>query len=126
MLSNLQSVTNDFEQDNTVDAEIDNNFSEIDNIEKGGCGETNKTLMTEVIQPELTRNDSETEHREQESERLEWDFSDVIDGIDSEMARLGWNQADGINYLKTTYGVNSRYKLSDEQLIRFWHYLKEI
>ncbi len=124
MLSNLQSVTNDFEQDKTMDVEIDNPNSEIDNLEKGGCGETKNILVTEVIQPELIDNESETEHRKQESERLEWDFDEVIKGIDAEMARLGWNQADGINYLETIYGVKSRYKLSDEQLIEFWHELK--
>ncbi len=124
MLSSLQSVTNDSNQDTAVGIEIDNPISKIDNIEGGRCNETKTTPMTKVPQTELTRNESEIDRQEEESEIMEWDFNDVIDGIDSEMVRLGWKTADGINYLKTTYGVKSRYYLSDEQLIEFWHYLK--
>ena len=124
MLSNLQSVTNNSIQDTAVGVEIDNQISKIDNIEGGRCNETKTTPMTKVPQTELTRNESEIDRQEEESEIMEWDFNDVIDGIDSEMVRLGWKTADGINYLKTTYGVKSRYYLSDEQLIEFWHYLK--
>ncbi len=124
MLSDLQFVANDCILETTVDVEIDNSNSEIDNIEKGRCGEPKNILGTEVIQTELIDNELEIEEQEKESERLEWDFSDVIDGIDSEMVRLGWNQADGMNYLEANYGVKSRQYLSDEQLVEFWYYLK--
>ncbi len=81
-------------------------------------------MVTKVPQTELTRNELEIDHQEEESEILEMDFNDVIDGIDSEMDRLGWNQADGMNYLKANYGVKSRHYLSDEQLVEFWSDLK--
>ena len=124
MLSDLQPNINDCEQDTVLDVEIDNNFSEIDDTERGGCGEPKNTLVTKVPQTELTRNELEIDHQEEESEILEMDFNDVIDGIDSEMDRLGWNQADGMNYLKANYGVKSRHYLSDEQLVEFWYDLK--
>jgi hypothetical protein len=47
-------------------------------------------------------------------------FWDVIEGIDSEMERLGWDERRGRQYLLWKYGKKSRYRLSDIELLEFW------
>ncbi len=51
------------------------------------------------------------------------DFNEVIRSIDEEMRRLNWSRGEGKDYLVKTYGVKSRLKLTDEQLIEFLNYL---
>ncbi|MDJ0745315.1 MAG: hypothetical protein QNJ32_18410 [Xenococcaceae cyanobacterium MO_167.B27] len=52
------------------------------------------------------------------------DWQQIIDGIDREMKRLGWSQEIGREYLIKTYGKKSRVKLTDDELMEFWDYLK--
>ena len=54
------------------------------------------------------------------------DWQSIIDGIDREMKRLGWNQQKGREHLIETYGVKSRLYLTDKQLMEFCNYLKNI
>ena len=42
------------------------------------------------------------------------------------MKRLNWSKGDGKDYLVKTYGVKSRHKLSDRQLVEFLNYLKSL
>ncbi|MDJ0731113.1 MAG: hypothetical protein QNJ33_14090 [Crocosphaera sp.] len=52
------------------------------------------------------------------------DWQEVLSSIDSEMTRLGWDIERGQRHLIETYGVRSRLKLSDRQLLEFLGYLK--
>ena len=52
------------------------------------------------------------------------DYADVVSDIDQHMERLGWDREKGRRYLIETYGVRSRLKLSDRQLLEFLGYLK--
>ncbi|MDY6901875.1 MAG: phage/plasmid primase, P4 family, partial [Cyanobacteriota bacterium] len=54
-----------------------------------------------------------------------FDFNEVMKAIDEEMRRLNWSRGEGKDYLMKTYGVKSRLKLNDGQLIEFWNYLKQ-
>ena len=57
---------------------------------------------------------------------IELEFAEMIEVIDKEMNRLGWSVSDGKQYLMETYGKKSRRKLSDEELLEFWDYLKSL
>ncbi len=52
------------------------------------------------------------------------DYAEVVATIDSEMTRLGWDRERGERHLIEQYGLRSRIKLSDEQLLEFLEYLK--
>ena len=52
------------------------------------------------------------------------DYKEVIASIDAEMERLGWSTNEGVEYIQKHYGVKSRVKLDDVQLIKFWNHLK--
>ena len=52
------------------------------------------------------------------------DFNEVIGALDEEMRRLNWSREEGQDYLQKTYGVKSRLKLSDGELVEFLNYLK--
>ena len=56
---------------------------------------------------------------------VHYEFNDVMKSIDEEMSRLNWSRGDGKDYLLKTYGVKSRRKLSDGQLVEFWKYLEK-
>ena len=58
------------------------------------------------------------------TEVVHYDYNDIIKGIDAEMKRLNWSKGEGKDYLVKTYGVKSRVKLSDGQLVEFWNCLK--
>ncbi len=49
---------------------------------------------------------------------------ELIKRIDYEMERLGWSTTTGKEYLVSTYGVSSRKRLNDDQLLEFYHNLK--
>ena len=53
------------------------------------------------------------------------DFNEVMRSIDEQMRRLNWSRGEGKDYLIKTYGVKSRLKLTDEQLIEFLEYLRK-
>ncbi len=53
------------------------------------------------------------------------DFNEVMRSIDEEMRRLNWSKGDGKDYLQRTYGVKSRLKLSDSELVEFLNYLSQ-
>ena len=60
----------------------------------------------------------------QEIVYFNWD--EAMGEIDKEMRRLNWSKGEGKDYLLKTYGVKSRHKLTDEQLIEFLNYLQRI
>ncbi|MEL4897314.1 DNA primase, partial [Crocosphaera sp. Alani8] len=49
---------------------------------------------------------------------------ELIERIDTEMERLGWTSAIGKDYLVNRYGVSSRQRLNDDQLLEFYQNLK--
>ena len=55
---------------------------------------------------------------------VHYDYNDLMKSIDEEMRRLNWSKGEGKDYLIKTYGVKSRLKLTDKQLVEFWEYLK--
>ena len=57
---------------------------------------------------------------------IEYDFNDIKTDIDAQMQRLGWSIERGRQYLIDTYGKRSRMRLTDEELLEFWNYLKLI
>lgn len=52
------------------------------------------------------------------------DLSDVIAQTSVELKRLGWTNAEGRNYLQTTYSKRSRQQLSDQELMDFLQHLQ--
>ena len=53
------------------------------------------------------------------------DLSDVIAQTDVELARLGWTNVQGREYLEKTYEKRSRQQLTDEELMSFLLYLED-
>ena len=62
---------------------------------------------------------------QEERVQEQFDFDEVMKETDAEMLRLNWSRGEGKDYLLKTYGVKSRHRLNDEQLIEFWNYLKQ-
>ena len=54
------------------------------------------------------------------------DFNDIIKEIDQLMEINGWTKEQGRDYLVQTYGKQSRQVLSDEELLEFRDYLREL
>lgn len=52
------------------------------------------------------------------------DVLDILAQTTAEMKRLGWSNAQGREYLRRTYGRNSRQDLSDQELLDFLQYLR--
>lgn len=52
------------------------------------------------------------------------DLSDIIAQTDVELRRLGWNVAQGREFLEKTYGKRSRHDLTDQELLAFLLYLE--
>ncbi|MCS7292838.1 MAG: hypothetical protein RMI89_07675 [Gloeomargarita sp. SKYBB_i_bin120] len=52
------------------------------------------------------------------------DMLDILAQTTAEMKRLGWTNAQGREYLRRTYGRNSRQELSDQELLDFLNYLR--
>ncbi len=65
---------------------------------------------------------SQPESENEVTNVVDWD--DVVSEINQHMERLGWDTEKGQRYLIETYGVRSRLKLSDRQLLEFLGYLK--
>jgi hypothetical protein len=57
---------------------------------------------------------------------LLYEYQEIIASIDEEMKRLGWSVEDGQKYLSDRYNQKSRIHLSDEELIEFWHDLRNL
>ncbi len=77
----------------------------------------------------FSENDGETElanWKEKAGEPTQIEWQQVMDDIDREMERLGWDKQTGKKHLIDTYGVKSRLYLTDAQLIEFCNYLKNI
>ncbi len=55
---------------------------------------------------------------------VHYDYNDLMRSIDSEMKRLNWSKGEGKDYLIKTYGVKSRLKLKDSELVEFLKYLE--
>ncbi len=56
---------------------------------------------------------------------VHYEYNDLMREIDEEMKRLNWSKGEGKDYLIKTYGVKSRLKLSDRQLVEFLNHLKK-
>lgn len=56
----------------------------------------------------------------------EVDFWAVIDDTNRHMKRLRWTEEKGKRFLLDRYGKNSRFKLSDRELLEFRDYLKTL
>ncbi|PSF30438.1 hypothetical protein C7H19_23865 [Aphanothece hegewaldii CCALA 016] len=54
-----------------------------------------------------------------------YDYNELIAAIDDELIRLGWTTEQAKEYLFQTYGVKARFKLSDEQIIELWQFLRQ-
>lgn len=52
------------------------------------------------------------------------DMLDILAQTTAEMKRLGWTNAQGREYLRRTYGRNSRQELTDQELLDFLNYLR--
>ncbi|VEP15723.1 Phage/plasmid primase, P4 family, C-terminal domain (fragment) [Hyella patelloides LEGE 07179] len=59
-------------------------------------------------------------------EIVEYRLSEIIESIDHEMKRLGWSKEQGRQYLMERYNKKSRLHLTDEELLEFWDYLKNL
>ncbi len=55
---------------------------------------------------------------------ISYEWNELLAAIDAQLNRLGWTPEQAQSYLMSTYGVKSRYRLTDEQIIEFWHFLK--
>lgn len=52
------------------------------------------------------------------------DMLDILAQTTAEMKRLGWSNTQGREYLRRTYGRNSRQDLNDQELLDFLHFLR--
>ncbi|WP_144874178.1 hypothetical protein [Hyella patelloides] len=59
-------------------------------------------------------------------EIVEYRLSEIIESIDHEMKRLGWSKEQGRQHLMEKYNKKSRIHLSDNELLEFWEYLKNL
>ncbi|EAM53081.1 hypothetical protein CwatDRAFT_6571 [Crocosphaera watsonii WH 8501] len=109
-----------FEVRNLGSIENDATISEAVTETETNCCDKDIISDTEV---ELKSLPSETES---ENEVTDVDWEDVVTEIDQQMTRLGWDIERGQRYLIGKYGVRSRIKLSDRQLLEFLGYLKSI
>ena len=103
-----------------ISVENDATFSEaVTETETNSCNTDmmgNVAVATEEFPPET----------KSENEVTDVDYGDVVTEIDQHMERLGWDIERGQRYLIGKYGVRSRIKLSDRQLLEFLGYLKSI
>ena len=53
-----------------------------------------------------------------------WDFNYVIEQLERHIQRVGGTIEYWKNYLREKYNVASRRRLSDQQIIEFWDYLR--
>ncbi len=53
-----------------------------------------------------------------------FDYHDIIQQIDRELARINWNTEQAKDYLDFAYGVTSRARLSDQELLEFLDFLR--
>ncbi|EAZ88797.1 plasmid replication protein, CyRepA1 family [Crocosphaera chwakensis] len=66
----------------------------------------------------------EKPNQPQPSEDEGFDWKDIINDMNRHLKRIGWTIEKGREYLNARYGVRSRLKLTDDQLIEFWDFLK--
>ena len=60
------------------------------------------------------------------AEVIKYEFNEIKNDIDFQMERLGWSTERGRQHLIDTYGKKSRVHLTDEELLEFWEYLKNV
>ncbi len=94
--------------------------------EEGTTNETNSCNpdIIETVSVPTDELSSETKSENEVTEILDWD--NVVADIDHHMDRLGWDTEKGQQYLIERYGVISRLKLSDRQLLEFLRALKSL
>ncbi len=100
--------------------EIDTTFSfEVTKTETDTCN-------PDIIEDVAVASDELPSLQESENEVTTIAWEDVVSAIDSEMTRLGWVCDRGQRHIIEKYGVRSRIKLSDDQLLEFLGYLKSL
>ena len=100
--------------------EIDTTFSfEVTKTETDTCN-------PDIIEDVAVASDELPSLQESENEVTTIAWEDVVSAIDSEMTRLGWDCDRGQRHIIEKYGVRSRIKLSDDQLLEFLGYLKSL
>lgn len=57
---------------------------------------------------------------------MNYDWHEIIQGIDLELVRLGWTREQAQQYMKEKYGKHSRQLLEDHQLLSFWQDLQRM
>ncbi len=99
--------------------ENNSTFSEeVTKTETDGC---NLDIMDDTeVNPQSLPSEQEAENEVTDVV----DYAEVVATIDSEMTRLGWDIERGERHLIEQYGLRSRIKLSDEQLLEFLEHLK--
>ncbi|MCH2247227.1 MAG: hypothetical protein MK111_21800 [Crocosphaera sp.] len=115
--------------------DVDGNFSEKSNGEKTdevtvSDNDSNPSYLfsedTQSLEEEAVTTDEFPSETESENEVTDVDYGDVVTEIDQHMERLGWDIEKGQRYLVGKYGVRSRIKLSDRQLLEFLRDLKSM
>ncbi len=80
------------------------------------------TKNLKQVAPPQTQNILNNSGKSVTENPITWD--ELINGINQEMSRIGWEKEQGKQHLLDNYGVDSRLKLSDEQILEFHDYLK--
>ncbi len=76
-----------------------------------------------LVNLDQTSSDFERDDFDESPSLVDW--NDLIAEIDTEMMRIGWSKHQGQGHLQAHYGVESRKKLTDDQLFEFLAYLKQ-
>ncbi|NQZ61951.1 phage/plasmid primase, P4 family, partial [Crocosphaera sp.] len=113
-------------------------FSETsDKSQSSSIGLIEKVIVSSETKIEIEKNENKPSHSSQSSPaRVTEDHQSItshhkvieraqlMKRIDYEMAQLGWSTLTGKEYLLSKYGVSSRKRLSDSQLLEFYQNLK--
>ncbi len=120
----IETTSEDFTESVVVNLDAPSNkknpVSSVSNHEEP----TPESLTKKETQPSIdpdTQDSSDTPVVESDESI---DYKELIAEIDNEMCRLGWSTNQGVDYIQKHYGVKSRVKLDDVQLIKFWNHLK--
>ena len=107
-------------QDNGGENSTETNSTSSKKVTKTETDDCNPDIIDDVT----VAADEFPSEPESENEVTIVDWEDVVSEINQHMERLGWDTEKGQRYLIETYGVRSRLKLSDSQLLEFLEYLK--
>lgn len=118
----------DLELDTTSSQKVVSDAKDLQARVSGDSKNNGKKVVSEVVSGQNPRTATSSETLTQPTQPSEPNFQkniisenyqDVIDSIDSEMARLHWTEKEGKNHLQKYYGKHSRMLLTDEELLEF-------